>query len=339
MKLPVYRMTKGQLVRVPGDIQDPERRYTQTTDVQTGETYLREYTDEEEREADAQAAAWEAERPQREAEAKRQEEEAARFRESLRYEPRIVAFLDVLGWADAISASMGSLESTQKLGIAIKGLSMHADMIAWQRKQDIPGGWPGDPMMTQFSDSLLISFSADRHAQSSLEMTLTAVIQTLMIHGFVARGAVCYGPLIHREAMAYGPALITAYRLEKDEAIMPRIILDRSLAKLWGPGVPVQDTKGSLLGHIRRWRQDDDGWYFFDHFSNPFGTFSLSDEEPSSAFISYMTKWRELIAVHLNENPGHPRVLRKYVWLARYYNRVCSENPSAQIEMIPLIGD
>ena len=323
---------------MPGDIRDPKRRYIDTTDAQ-GERYLREYTDEEEREADAQKTAWEAERPQREAEAKLQEEEATRFRESLRYEPRIVAFLDVLGWADAISASTVSPEVTQKLGIAMKGLSVHADMVAWQRKQDLPGGWPGDPMLTHFSDSLLISFSADLHARSSLEMTLTSVIQTLMIHGLLARGAICLGPLIHREALAYGPAMVDAYKLEKNEAIVPRIILDRPLATLWGPGERVQDREGKLLGYVQRWRQDDDGWYFFDHFSNPYGTFSFNEEMLSSALISYMNKWRELITANLVDNRMQPSVLRKYVWLARYFNRVCSEHPSAQIEPIPLLGD
>lgn len=338
-KLPVYKMVEGARVRVPGDVRDPNRRYAQTANVQTGETYLREFTDEEEREADARAAAWEAEKPQREAEARRREEEAAQFRESLRYEQRIVAFLDILGWAAAITASTTSIEVTQKLGIAMQGLATHVNMTAWQREHGGPGGWPGDPMMTHFSDSLLISFSADRYAKSHIEMTLSTVIQTLMVHGFVARGAVCYGPLIHREALAYGPALVAAYMLEKNEAMVPRIILDRSLADVWGPGEPVQDREGTLLGYRKFWRQDDDGWYFFDHFSNPFGLFRLNDEKPSSALTSYMKNWRELIVANISENRDRPRVLRKYVWLARYFNRVCAENPSAKIDSISLLGD
>lgn len=338
-KLPVYRLVNGQLVRVPGDVQDPKRRYANTTNVQTGESYLREFTDEEERQADAQAAAWEAERPEREAEAKRREEEAARFRESLRYEPRIVAFLDVLGWAAAIAASARSIELTQKLGIAMKGLATHVDMISWQKEHARPSGWPGDPMMTHFSDSLLISFSADRNAKPHMEMMLFAVIHTLMLHGFIVRGAVSYGPLIHREALAYGPAFVAAYKLENEEALVPRIILDRPLANAWGPGEPVQDRHGTLLGYRKFWRQDDDGWYFFDHLSNPFGLFRLDRKEPSSGFRAYMTRWRELIVQRLDENREHPPVLRKYVWLARYFNRVCAENPGEQIETISLFGE
>ena len=245
-KLPVYKMVDGARVRAPGDVQDPKRRYGQTSNVQTGETYITEYTDAEEREADAQAATWEAEKPQREAEARRREEEAVQFRNSLRYEQRVVAFLDILGWAAAINASTTSIESTQKLGIAMQGLATHVKMNAWQREHAGPSGWPGDPMITHFSDSLLISFSTGRFTQSAIEMTLMAVIQSLMFQGFIVRGAVCCGPLIHREALAYGPAMVAAYMLEKNEAVVPRIILDHSLASAWSPGQRVRGAQDEL---------------------------------------------------------------------------------------------
>ncbi len=339
VKLPVFRLVDGQLVRIPGDVRDPKRRYASTTNVQTGESYLREFTDEEERQRDAEEAAWEADRPQREAEAKRREEEAKRFRESLKYEPRVVAFLDVLGWSGAIAASTHSVELTQKLGIAMQGLAANVQLNAWQREHAGPGGWPGDPMMTHFSDSLLISFSADRNAKLHMEMALSAVVQGLMFNGFIARGAVSCGPLIHREALAYGPALVAAYKLEKEEAIVQRIILDRPLAHAWGPGESVHDRDGVLLGHRRVWRQDDDGWYFFDYFSNPFGLFRLDRQEPPSGFQAYMARWREFIVQRLDENREHPPVLRKYVWLARYFNLICTENPGGQIEAISFHGE
>lgn len=337
-KLPVFRFVDGQLVRVPGDVRDPKRRYASTTNVQTGESYLREFTDEEERQRDAEEAAWEAERPQREAEAKRREKEAERFRESLKYEPRIVAFLDVMGWAAAIAASAHSVEATQKLGIAIQGLNAHVKMTAWQREHSGPNGWPGDPMMTQFSDSLLISFAADRNAKSHLEMTLSALVLGLMFNGFVVRGAVTYGQMIHREALAYGPAMVAAYKLEQESAIDPRIILSPALADTWGAGEPVYDRKGTLLGHRRLWRRDDDSIYFFDHFSNPVGLFMLDQQEPPAVFRDHMAKWRELIVLRMEQNRGNPSVVRKYAWLARYFNRVCAENPRGNIETISLPG-
>lgn len=336
-KLPVFRLVDGTLVRVPGDVRDPKRRYASTTNVQTGESYLREFTDEEERQRDAEEAEWEAGQPQRDAEAKRREQEAQRFRESLKYEPRIVAFLDVMGWAAAIATSANSVEETQRLGIAIQSLNAHVNLTTWEREHGGPDGWPGNPMMTQFSDSLLISFATDRHAKSNLESTLSAVIMGLMFNGFVVRGAVTFGQMIHRETLAFGPAMVEAYKLEQKSAMDPRIILSPDLAETWGAGEPVYDPRGALLGHRRLWRQDDDGVYFFDHLSNPLGSFILNDQhELPATFLKHMTKWREIIVQRMEEHRRTPSVIRKYAWLARYFNRVCAENSRAHIEAISL---
>lgn len=337
-KLPVFKLVDGNLIRVPGDIQDPKRRYANTTNVQTGESYLREFTDDEERQADAERAAWEAGRPAREAEAKRSEKEAEQFRESLKYEPRIVAFLDVMGWGAATEDSAASVEKTQKLGITIQGLNAHVNMNAWQREHGGPNGWPSDPMITQFSDSLLISFAADHNAKSHLETTLSTVILGLMFNGFVVRGAVTFGEMIHREALAYGPAMVAAYKLEQKSAIDPRIILSPALADTWGAGQPVYDGQGTLLGHRRLWRRDDDGVYFFDHLSNPLGLFMLDQQDPPPVFCDHMARWRELIMQRMEENAGNTTVVRKFAWFARYFNRICAENPKAHVETIRLAG-
>lgn len=334
-KIPVFRVVEGQLVRVPGDIRNPKRRYSSVCDGVTGKSYLREFTDEEERQRDTEEKAWEVERPQREAEAKRREEEALRFRESLRYESRVVAFLDVLGWSQAIAASADSPDVTQRLGIAMQGLGAHAVMNAWQREHGGPSGWPGDPMITHFSDSLLISFAADHHAKISLEQTLSAVIDGLLYNGFVVRGAVCCGQLIHRDFLAYGPALIKAYELEKMVAIVPRIILDPSIAEAWRQDVRIEDRDGSRIGYHKVWRRDDDGCFFFDYLSDRFKMPGIDSEEPNRAFQIFMDKWRQLILQRLNDNAENPPVLAKYIWLAHYFNKTCAENLRDGLNPIP----
>jgi hypothetical protein len=321
-ELPVFRLVDGQLVRIPGDIQDPKRRYAGTANATTGEQYLREFTDAEERQRDAEEAEWEAQRPQREAEQKQREEEARNFRESLKYEERIVAFLDVLGWGHAIAQSAHSPDLVQKLGIAMQGIGAHVKMNAWQREH----GWDGDPMITHFSDSVLISVAVHRFAKDQLEWMLRGVVQGLLFAGFFVRGAVAYGPLIHREALVYGPALIEAYRLESTEAKAPRIILDESIARAWGDGVPIQDRSGTLLGHHRTWRQDDDGRFFFDYMPDPLNIFRFGPRQIDAGLASHMKRCRELISQGLLEHANNARVLSKYEWLAKYYEKVRKEN-------------
>ena len=331
---PVYRVVNGQWERVQGDVRDPRRRYASTSHPTSGLDCLREYTQEEERQRDAEEAEWEAKRPERDAEARRREDEARRFRESLRYENRLIAFLDVLGWAAAIEQSMTSLELTQHLGIAVKGLASHAELNAWQRDNGGPDGWPGDPMVTHFSDSLVLSFEAGRDAQHNLEWALNGITQSLFMTGFVMRGAVVQGPLIHRESLVYGPALVEAYKLERDHAIVPRVILDSSLEQAWSPRITYFDGLGQVLGYRRTWKRDDDGRLFFDYMADRFSTPGSDPQQISAHFRWQLDKWRLLIERRLKQHAGDSSVFQKYLWMANYYNSTCADVSPNEIQRI-----
>lgn len=332
-KVPVFRVVNGELIRVPGDVRDPNRRYAMTSGLNGA--YHREFTEEEERQRDLEEAEWKAQAPEREAETARQEEEARRFRDSLRYEPRVVAFLDVLGWSQAIAVSENSVDVTQQLGVAMAGLKSQVEMNAWQRKHGGSAGWPGDPMITHFSDSLLISFRADAHAKWGLEMTLSWIIHQMLINGFVVRGAVCCGSMLHRESLAYGPALIAAYELERKEALWPRVILEPSLGEAWGDGTSITDQKVAVLGHHRPWRRFEDNWFFFDYLGEPFKLFYSGPKEFAHSMNGMlMPKWRELIERRLIEHGNKAPTFAKYAWLARYFNETCAENPGAGLDPI-----
>lgn len=61
-KLPVFKVVDGALVRKHNDLRDPKRRYAQVC-VPEG-NYLREFTDDEERQRDEEEARWREEAPQ-----------------------------------------------------------------------------------------------------------------------------------------------------------------------------------------------------------------------------------------------------------------------------------
>ncbi len=238
--LPVFRLVDGMLQRVPGDVRDPSRRYAQVADVATGSNYLREFTHAEEQEADLSARHWEEERPQREAKERKQKEDAERFRESLVYERRVVVFLDVLGWADALERSATDPEYAKELGVVVNGLQSHVQHAATKRNI-FAGFLPNtDPQATQFSDSIVFSFraSTDPRVRERLKFELTqnlmVVTNQLLYAGLLVRGGVAEGPVIHREGLVYGPGLVEAYRLESNHASYPRIILSDALAREWG---------------------------------------------------------------------------------------------------------
>lgn len=157
--LPIYKLVDGVLVRKEGDIRDPTRRYANTSGPH-GE-FLREFTDEEEASRDEEEAQWAAEAPQREREAQRQRQQAEAFRTSLKYESRLAAFVDILGWTDAVRRSEADWEAIQSLGLALDGIRNQVKLVNWQQANGGEEGWPGDVRATQFSDCLLISTKAD----------------------------------------------------------------------------------------------------------------------------------------------------------------------------------
>ncbi len=147
---PTYKKVEGQLVRM--ESRDPTRRYALTTNGETGETFYVQYSDEEEAQANKQKADWEAAASQREAEAKHLAEEAAKLECSLKYDRRIIAFLDILGWTETIRSSGQDSNAVVKvLGktlAQLQGIAKFTNSL--QGLLPDKQKWPGNAVMTQF---------------------------------------------------------------------------------------------------------------------------------------------------------------------------------------------
>jgi hypothetical protein len=291
--------------------------------VETGEQYHLEFTEKEERERDAEEAQWKADAPKRAAEQAEQQRKAKEFRESLAYEERVVAFMDILGWRNAIVRSAEDAELTRELGLSLSiaaNAGRHAERLA---AMGADGKWPGDPQVTHFSDSVLVSVIADRNAEENLTHFLRAIVWTLVRRGMFVRGGVAFGQLIHRSGLAYGPALNAAYDLEHDVAVYPRIILDDALAARWGSGVTVSDRNGREIGKRREWREDADRRYFFD-FLKPIPVIPGTDHG-EKFWRSSLEPIRDTITKSLAKY-SDPHIKKKYQWAANYFNAFRKEH-------------
>jgi|SaaInlStandDraft_7_1057024.scaffolds.fasta_scaffold65596_1 hypothetical protein len=326
----VFRKVDGKLVPIPGNKRDPNRRYGSVGSKDGG--YHVEYTDEEEQERDEEERKWEAEKPLREAERTRQEKDAKKFRDSLIYENRIVAFIDILGWKNAIIESNNNPELATELGLALSVFDMHKKMTEWKEKraseQGWSGGWLGDPQITHFSDSILFSIKFDKHATSEMSLFLWSITSYFLGKNFLLRGGIAAGKLIHKNSIVYGPALIDAYKLERDVTGHPRIILSDTLSYAWGRGDGVSFQDGTFIGHVKTWRKDTDGKRFYD-FLQPFPNIP-SIEVNISTYSKNLEPIRKLIISRLEKHPTVDHELKiheKFKWLARYFNEITEEYP------------
>ena len=313
---PIYKREGEHLISLVA--RNPSRRYALTSNVQTNETYYLEYTDDEEAAADRQKAEWEAGAPEREAEAKRQAEEAKKFENALQYKRRIVAFLDILGWSDAIMAKKEDEgQATQILGktlAQLKGITTHFNSLNGLMPNDMK--WPGNPVMTQVSDSLIISTDDDQHGKEVLQNALLVLTSNLIDFGFLLRGGVTRGDLFHGDSLVFGPALIDAYKLESAVASNPRVILSKELSAEW---THTESTGG------RPWIPSMDGHSFFNFLPPFMGNPFFTDQQ---LWQSRLLPIHDLI-LHKAQDPTCPKaVFAKYIWLASYFDKVCDEYPN-----------
>jgi len=317
---PVYKRDGKNLVRL--ESRDPGRRYSLTTNVQTGDTYYLEFTDQEEAQADLQKAEWEAGAAAREAEAKRQADEAQRFENALRYKNRIVAFLDILGWKDAVlSKGHEGGDVVKVLGetlAQLQGVTSHFNSLGKLLPAELK--WPGNPVMTQFSDCLVVSVDDDPHGREALQNALLILTSNLIHFGFLLRGGVTRGQLFHDSGLVFGPALIEAYELESKIASTPRVMLSKELSAEWGG----REISGALP-----WIPSGEGHLFFNFLPPFMGNPFFTDQK---LWQSRLIPIRELILRKAEDQTCPEDVFSKYIWLAAYFDKVCDEYPNCGLD-------
>jgi hypothetical protein len=131
------------------------------------------------------------------------------------YEPRLILFLDILGFREIVADTAKNPDALRSLLAAIDVISEFSD----------------DPdegkQVSQFSDSIVVSYALTKQsAVFHLVNDVALTIIQLAARGFLLRGAITAGPLIHTERYLVGPAMVRAYEMESKEAVYPRVLID-----------------------------------------------------------------------------------------------------------------
>jgi len=138
----------------------------------------------------------------------------------LAYEDRIILFIDFLAFKEHIDRTASEPAFLQKVVDALQELreiSMEEEVF-------------GSQQMTHFSDSVVLSY---RIEETSAVFWLLTQIELAVISmagmGFLVRGAVTVGPVLHTKELLLGPAMVAAYKLESEVARYPRVVVDPSV--------------------------------------------------------------------------------------------------------------
>jgi hypothetical protein len=251
----------------------------------------------------------------------------------LKYENRLIAFIDILGFKEIV-------RSSEKDSSKIEFLYSVLDYL---KSWEIPENWNlqlveieedaqkrgvenfdirGKTNTTAFSDSIVVSVKVENNVNemaSTLIANLAYIGAILFEKGILFRGGITIGNLIHNEkGTVFGQGLIEAYQLETNSAKFPRIILSNKLIqKLNYP----LETKRNRYPYHQYLERHEDGCVGF-HQMIYFQVIESWPEMTNEKLKKSLNIIRKVIIKGLDTSFENPGVYEKYIWLKTQYNNL-----------------
>jgi len=243
----------------------------------------------------------------------------------MKYENRVVAFLDILGFKDILdnTITLDVVQNEKNIDIIINAFKSIRDVWDLDEKKE-PFAYrskegeliKSKKEITMFSDCVLISFPY--YEPSEVFHTLVElqwVIMRLLNFKIICRGGITFGDVIHNSKIMFGPAIVEAYKLEKD-ATYPRVILSEKIIEL-GSLIRSHNTYQQEKEYIKQIvTKDEDGLYYIDYFQKAQGEL----DDPLYDFPEYLYNLGEIIKNGLIYTDTD--IKKKYEWMRDKYNSV-----------------
>lgn len=201
---------------------------------------------------------------------------------SMRYETRVVCFLDILGFGALVDKTVDTHGAE-----SASGMLLVADALRCLRTlPPNPDGYFKSRVVTHFSDSAIISFAYNE--ESGVFFTLLDLLHLqmeLVAKGVLCRGGVAMGHLHHDGDYVFGPALNAAYKLESKVARYPRIIVSEDVITCGATEKARHNTVHHELREIMDMlKHDDDDQYYLDYLLGAQGEL----DDPEDGFPGYL---------------------------------------------------
>ncbi|MFC2118154.1 hypothetical protein ACFLSY_05895 [Bacteroidota bacterium] len=254
-------------------------------------------------------------------------------RRELKYENRLVAFIDILGFKDIVKQSEKDPTKIKLLYSVLNYLKNWEVSENWnlrlveieedaQKKGVENFDITGKTNSTSFSDSIVVSVKVDNNANemaSTLITNLAYIGAILLEKEILFRGGLTIGKIIHNEnGTVFGQGLIDAYKLERNNAKYPRIILsDKLLKELNYP----LDTKRNRYPYHQYVDRFEDGCVGF-HQMIYYQVMESWTEMTVEKLTTSLEKVRKVIINGLDSSFEKPEVFEKYKWLKDQYNKL-----------------
>lgn len=251
--------------------------------------------------------------------------------EELKYERRIIAFIDILGFKEIVKQSESDTSKITLLYSVLEFLKNWEISDNWnlkfieieedaQKKGVDNFDIRGKTNTTAFSDSIVVSVKVDNNINemaSTLIVNLALIGSLLMEKGILFRGGLTIGNIIHNDnGTVFGQGLIDAYFLETKNAKYPRIVLSDKLIKELN--YPLEEKKSRYPYHqyLNRFQDGCIGFHQMIYYQ----VIDSWEEMTSDNMISSMENIRNVIVNGLDSSFENSDVFEKYKWLKEQYN-------------------
>lgn len=213
------------------------------------------------------------------------------------YTPRIIAFLDILGFGDLTRLPTPEAEAT------IRFIDEQLRQVSAEKVEHAQHRVIFDVRL--FSDCICLVSEASATGAAALLDSVAFLSLGFAAKRILLRGGIAMGRHFHSDHMIFSEALVDAYKAESSVAKWPRTVVADDVVALAREQVPF------LI------RKDSDGRAFLDYLEYC----SEWDRWPDHPYDEH----KACITAALATFEGQPAVRAKYEWLARYHNEKLRE--------------
>ena len=228
--------------------------------------------------------------------------------EAPKYERRVVLFVDFLGFKNVVART---ISDPSYLAKTIKAMAVLREMA----DNGVPDG---SKKFHQFSDCVVVSYRCDEPSAVWELVTDTgfALIELSQL-GFLVRGAITVGDLLHTDNFVVGPALVEAHEIESKAAVYPRIVLSEEVIEVAAKAPAPHHDADEEVSYVQRLlAKDGDGQNYIDYISR---RSVVAQTGESSDYEDYLIGLEDMVAQNVEAKAADVRF--KYGWL----NQRCSE--------------
>lgn len=235
----------------------------------------------------------------------------------------VVAFIDILGYGDFIDNARKNNQENRAL-LQLREALDESFFVLKDKPSDSRWG-KRTYEIKAFSDNIVIGHPVilDKDAEAELGhifFQLQFFQITMILKGFLIRGAISIGDLYIDNDIVFGDGLIKAYSAERDLARDPRIILTPESEKLVRQHLRYYG-KQTWAPHNRDLLLDADGKMFVNYLDA-----ILIAEDEVGPFFDQLEAHKQIVELRLKEYKNQPLKWSKYLWAANYHNTFCEHN-------------